>query len=120
MVVVQLSFNAKSALGLMVKMVGPPLTAVSATLRVPLLVQTIWNQLPLTVTGSLKVTWIFVAIATPVAPLAGTVLLTVGAASDGGVHAELEFCGLLLPSLYKKSLALLSVSVVLTPAALRS
>ena len=39
----------------MVNVVGPPVTTVSATVRVPLVAQTIWNQLPVTFTGSLKV-----------------------------------------------------------------
>ena len=42
------------------KVVGPPVTTVSATLRVPLVAQTIWNQLPVTLTGSLKVIVTFV------------------------------------------------------------
>ena len=40
-VVVQVSFCPKSTLGLIVNVVGPPVTTVSATLRVPLEVQTI-------------------------------------------------------------------------------
>jgi hypothetical protein len=55
-VTVQVSPFVKSVLGLIVKMLGPPVTTVSTTLRVPLVVQTIWNQLPVTLTGSLKVT----------------------------------------------------------------
>ena len=80
-VVVQLSPGAKSAFGLTVNTVGPPLTAVSATLRVPLVAQTIWNQLPLTFTGSLNVTVTFALRTTPVAPFAGPVVETDGAAS---------------------------------------
>ena len=54
-VTVQISPFAKSAFGLIVKVVGPPVTTVSPTLRVPLVGQTIWNQLPVTLTASLKV-----------------------------------------------------------------
>src|SRR5215203_721615 len=54
-VTVQVSFVAKSTAGLTVKVVGPPVTTVSTTLRVPLVVQEIWNQFPVTFTGSLKV-----------------------------------------------------------------
>src|SRR5678815_3990894 len=43
----------KSVFGLIVKVVGPPVTTVSATFFVPLVVQTIWNQLPVTLTLSL-------------------------------------------------------------------
>ena len=55
-VTVQTSAGAKSVFGLIVNVVGPPVTAVSLTLRVPLAEQTIWNQLPVTFTGSVKVT----------------------------------------------------------------
>ena len=65
---------ANSVFGSIVKMVGPPLTTVSATLRVPLVAQTIWNQLPVTFTGSLKVTVRFAFVATSVAPLVGGVV----------------------------------------------
>lgn len=41
---VQVSPLAKSAVGSIVKAVGPPVTTVSATLRVPLVGQAIWNQ----------------------------------------------------------------------------
>ena len=44
--------------------VGPPVTTVSATLRVPLVAPTIWNQLPVTSTGSLNVMVRFVLFAT--------------------------------------------------------
>ena len=71
---VQVSPAAKSAFGLIVKVVGPPETA--AVVRVPLVAQTIWNQLPATFTGSLKVTVMLVFDATPVAPLAGVVAVT--------------------------------------------
>src|SRR5687767_980105 len=72
---------AKSTFGLIVKVVGPPVTTVSATLRVPLVAPTIWNQLPVTLTGSLRVIVTFVLFGTTVAPLAGVVALTVGAVS---------------------------------------
>ncbi len=78
-VVVHASPAAKSALGLTVNVVGPPVTTVSATLRVPLVGQTIWNQFPPTSTGSVKVTVRFASAATPAAPPTGTVALT-----DGG------------------------------------
>src|SRR5262245_3617361 len=55
-VTVQVSPLVKSTFGLMVKVVGPPVTTVAAGKRVPLVLQTIWNQLPVTFTGSLKVT----------------------------------------------------------------
>ena len=45
----------KSVFGLIVNVVGPPVTTVSATFRVPLVAPTIWNQLPVTFTGSLNV-----------------------------------------------------------------
>src|SRR5690242_14622254 len=78
-VVVHVSPAAKSEFGLIVKVVGPPVTTVSATLRVPLVVQTIWNQLPVTFTGSLKVSDRFVLADWFVAPLVGVVAVT-----DGG------------------------------------
>src|SRR5215467_15581762 len=71
----------KSAFGLIVKVVGPPVTTVSATLRVPLVAPTIWNQLPVTFTGSLNVIVMLVLPATCVAPLVGVVLVTLGAVS---------------------------------------
>src|SRR6185369_17145278 len=71
----------KSVFGLIVNVVGPPVTTVSATLRVPLDEPTIWNQLPVTLTGSLNVSVMFVLFAICVAPLVGVVALTVGAAS---------------------------------------
>src|SRR3954452_17444739 len=80
-VAVQLSPAAKSAFGLMVKVVGPPVTTVSATLRVPLVPQTIWNQLPATFTGSLKVTVRLTFEVWLIAPLVGDVESTAGAAS---------------------------------------
>src|SRR6185503_11399195 len=61
-VTVQVSPAAKSAFGLIVKADGPPVTTVSATFRVPLVVQTIWNQFPVTLTGSLNVTSMFLFV----------------------------------------------------------
>ncbi len=75
---VQLSPRAKSAFGSMVKVVGPPLTTVSATFRVPLVVHTTWNQFPATSTGSENVTTKFSAGS---AAPASTGLVTV---TDGG------------------------------------
>src|SRR6185369_4444972 len=80
-VTVQVSAAAKSTLGLIVKAEGPPVTTVSATLRVPLVVQTIWNQLPVTLTGSLKVMSMFIFVFWLAAPLVGLVVETFGAAS---------------------------------------
>src|ERR1041385_6541375 len=80
-VTVQVSAAVKSAFGLIVNVVGPPVTTVSATLRVPLDVQTIWNQLPVTFTGSLNVMLMFVFVSWLIAPLVGVVLATFGAAS---------------------------------------
>src|SRR6185295_17984974 len=71
----------KSVFGLIVNVVGPPVTTVSATLRVPLVEPTSWNQLPVTFTGSLNVSVTFELFAICVAPLVGVVALTVGAAS---------------------------------------
>src|SRR4051794_12674110 len=79
-VVVQLSPPVKLAFGLMVKVVGPPVTTVSATLRLPEVAQTIWNQLPVTFTGSLKVT-VTSLLSAPKPPLVGVVAVTVGAES---------------------------------------
>src|SRR6185369_11680620 len=78
-VTVHVSLNAKSTFGLTVKVVGPPVTTVSATLRVPEVGQTIWNQLPVTLTGSLNVMLRFELSATFVAPFAGVVAETDGA-----------------------------------------
>src|SRR5215217_6301305 len=75
------SLNAKSTFGLIVKVLGPPVTTVSATLRVPLVVHEIWNQSPVTFTGSLNVTVISEFTAWLVAPFAGVVLVTLGGAS---------------------------------------
>ena len=68
-------------IGSMVKVVGPPVTAVSATVRVPEVGQASWNQLPLTLTGSLNVTVTLSVSKTSIAPPAGDVLATVGAGS---------------------------------------
>src|SRR5438874_4290752 len=77
-VTVQLSLFAKSASGFSVKAVGPPLAlAVCA----PLVAQEIVYQLPATSTGSPKVTVTSALTATLVAPPAGDVLETAGAAS---------------------------------------
>ncbi len=83
-VVVQVSPGAKSALGLMVKVVGPPVTTVLAlvTFRTPLVGQFTWNQSPATLTGSLKA--MVRLLVTPVAPLLGMVLVTAGGVSTGG------------------------------------
>src|ERR1041385_325857 len=73
------SLKAKSTFGLIVNVVGPPVTTVSATLRVPLVGHTIWNQLPVTLTGSVNVIDRFEFSATLVAPLVGVVAVTDGA-----------------------------------------
>src|SRR5215207_2160326 len=78
-VTLHVSLNVKSTFGLIVKVVGPPVTTVSATLRVPVVGQTIWNQLPVTLTGSLNVIDRFELSATLVAPFAGVVAVTDGA-----------------------------------------
>ena len=85
-VVVQASPGAKSVLGLMVKVVGPPVTTVLAkvTFRGPLVGQLTWNQSPATATGSLKVMVRLLFVVTPVTPSVGMVLVTVGAVSAGG------------------------------------
>ena len=68
------------------KVVGPPVTTVLAkvTFRGPLVGQLIWNQSPVTATGSLKAMVRLLFVVTPVAPLVGMVLVTVGAVSTGG------------------------------------
>ena len=58
---------------------GSPSDAISE--QEALVVQTIWNQLPVTLTGSLKVMLMSVLVACCVAPFVGVVALTVGAAS---------------------------------------
>src|SRR5215218_5570861 len=90
-VTVHVSFCVKSAFGLIVKVVGPPVTTVSATLRVPVVVQTIWNQLPVTLTASLKVTVISVLFAWLVAPFVGVVAVTLGGASTLIVTCAVSF-----------------------------
>src|ERR1044071_7138885 len=80
-VTVTVSPFAKSTFGLIVNVVGPPVTTVSATLRVPLVAPTIWNQLPVTLTGSLNVILMLVLFACCVAPFVGVVAVTLGAAS---------------------------------------
>src|SRR4051794_34315892 len=77
-VTVQASPNWKSLAGLTVKVVGPPVTTVSATFFVPE-VQTIWNQLPATFTGSEKVIVRLVVLDCWMAVSVGVVAVT-----DGG------------------------------------
>lgn len=60
--------------------VGPPVIAVSRGFRVPLVAQTIVNQVPETVTGSENVTVTSVVVVV-VAPSIGVVAVTAGAAS---------------------------------------
>src|SRR5260221_11076916 len=76
-VTTQTSPLGRSAFGLIVKVVGPPVTTVSTGFRV-LLGQTIWNQFPATFTGSLKVMAILVLLAGCSAPSAGGVFGTKG------------------------------------------
>src|ERR1041384_1366594 len=73
--------GAKSVFGLIVNVVGPPVTTVSATFFVPLVAPTSWNQLPVTLTGSLNVMLTLVLLACWVAPLVGVVEVTLGGAS---------------------------------------
>src|SRR5437763_10649734 len=75
-VTVHVSAPAKSASGSSVKVVGPPLTV---AVWPPLEPQEIENQLPATFTGSLNVIVTLLFSATSPAPLAGLVLVTVGA-----------------------------------------
>src|SRR5687767_10261578 len=84
-VTTQFSLGVKSVLGLMVNVSGPPLTIVSATLRVPEVLQTIWNQLPVTLTFSEKVILMSVVLALSPVPSTGVVLATVGGASKPNV-----------------------------------
>src|SRR5262245_2353150 len=79
-VTVQVSV-AKSAFGLIVYVVGPPVTTVSATFRVPLVPHTIWSQFPVTSTGSLKVIVTSCPESADVEPFVGSVDVTVGATS---------------------------------------
>ena len=59
-----------------------------ATFRVPLVAPTIWNQLPVTFTGSLNVMVMFVLFACCVAPLVGVVAVTRGRHVDGEAEHE--------------------------------
>src|SRR6266545_3866310 len=107
-VTVQLSPAEKSVAGSRVNVVGPPETV---ALCAPLVAQAIENAPASTVTGSLNVTLTFEAATTPVAPPAGVVELTVGAASPPphGAAAVLELRGAGGPAL--KSAEFESVSV---------
>ena len=91
--------------------VGPPVTTVSATFLVPDDAQATWNQFPVTLTASLKVTVRSEARTTPVAPFVGVVELTDGAvsATAQGASVVLEFRGAAAAA--AKSVLLLSVSV---------
>src|SRR5438093_12227623 len=102
-VTVHVSEPAKSASGLSVKVVGPPLTVAVWPSLEP---QEIENQLPVTFTGSLNVIVMLLVKDTSPAPLAGFVLETVGAASP-------LFRGFGVPTV--KSALLLSVSTVPPP-----
>ena len=77
-VTVQLSPAAKSESGSIVKVVGPPL---AAAVWVPLVAHEIEYHEPVTLTGSLKVTETFAAVATSVASIPGEREVTDGAAS---------------------------------------
>jgi len=77
---VQVSPYGRSLVGSMVQLVGPP-DAVAAI--APLTEQDSVNQSPVTVTGSVKVTVMLEPTATSVAPSAGDVPDTAGAASPG-------------------------------------
>jgi hypothetical protein len=97
----------KSVVGSSVKEVGPPLTVAAWE---PLVVPTMVNHVPLTDTGSLKFIVILEFRATPVAPLIGVVLDTLGATSPTqGLNGELVLRGLTAAA--TKSDALLSVSI---------
>jgi len=82
MVTVQLSPGVKSVAGSRVKVIGPPETAAGWS---PEDAQEIENHPPVTLTASLKVTVRFAFAATPVAPSAGVVEATYGAASPASV-----------------------------------
>ncbi len=84
-VTVQVSLLAKSLSGLSVKVVGP---VTSGAACAPLVVQLMENQLSTVLTGSLKVMMMSASTATLVAPSAGVVELTLGAASAGGTGAS--------------------------------
>src|SRR5687767_2937266 len=106
-VTVQVSPNARSESGFSVKEVGPPpAVAVCA----PLEPHKIEYQLPDTLTGSLKLMVMLASRATPVAPLAGVVVATEGAASASQKKGSAPLLrGFGAPTL--KSVLLLSVSV---------
>src|ERR671935_2223792 len=105
-VTVQVSPWTKSAVGSSVKVVGPPLTDVVWPSLVP---HEIEYQLPVTSTGSVKVMEMFALTATSVAPFAGEVLETAGAASVGQMKTGLRRVrGAGAPAV--KSAPLLSVS----------
>src|SRR5262245_6912424 len=82
MVTVQCSPGVKATAGWSVKVMGPPITVATC---VPLSTQSSVNQAPLTVTASLNVTVTSVLAGTFVAPSAGMVLETNGAASGPSV-----------------------------------
>src|SRR5919204_1048758 len=115
-VTVHVSEPAKSASGLSVKVVGPPLTA---AVWPSLELHEIENQLPVTFTGSLKVIVMLLFSATLPAPSAGLVLETVGAASPllRGFGAPAVKSALLLsvstepPPFRSAAVVLLSVAV---------
>src|SRR2546421_12879036 len=78
-VTVQIVASGRSAVGSsVIDEPGEPLT--EKLFAVPVGHSSV-NELPLAVTGSLKVTTMFVFTSTPVAPSAGDVLVTEGAAS---------------------------------------
>src|SRR5688500_17145539 len=80
-VTVQLSPDWKSAFGLIVNVVGPPLTTVAPGRRVPVMLQAIWNQSPVTFTGSLNVMLTSLVKSVTTAPFDGVLAVTLGAAS---------------------------------------
>jgi hypothetical protein len=111
-VTVHVSAVAKSASGFSVNVVGPPLTVAVCA---PLEPHEIEYHVPLTFTGSLNVIETLLLTSTPVAPEAGFVLATVGAASEGHVMLIVSSVrGFGAPT--AKSEALLSVSTQPSPA----
>src|SRR4051794_15601393 len=86
-VAVQDSLEAESEVGSRVKVVGPPVTAAA---WVPDVAQTIENQEPVTLTGSVKVTERFEPTATSVAPFEGVVVCTAGAWSPAPAVTEIS------------------------------
>ena len=111
---VQVSPPTKSVVGSREKVVGPPLTV---AVFAPLTLQFSVNHGSVTLTGSLKVTVTSLFKATSVAPSAGVVLLTVGAASvTHGLRGDAVLRG--FGAMAVKSAPLLSVSV--QPLPLRS